>query len=65
MLTPEQRREKIWDVVRVSSGNFLENARLLRLRLFRGLHRQDLLPDRQRILRIRSCCPSAPSPRDS
>jgi len=24
MLTPEQRREKIWDVVRVSSGNFLE-----------------------------------------
>ncbi len=24
MLTPEQRREKIWDVVRVASGNFLE-----------------------------------------
>ena len=26
MLTPEQRREKIWDVVRVSSGNFLGNC---------------------------------------
>jgi MFS transporter, MHS family, citrate/tricarballylate:H+ symporter len=24
MLTPEQRREKIWDVLRVASGNFLE-----------------------------------------
>jgi MFS transporter, MHS family, citrate/tricarballylate:H+ symporter len=24
MLTPEQRRQKIWDVVRVASGNFLE-----------------------------------------
>src|SRR3954467_1334733 len=24
MLTPEQRREKLWDVLRVASGNFLE-----------------------------------------
>jgi len=24
MLTPEERREKIWGVVRVASGNFLE-----------------------------------------
>ncbi len=47
MLTEAERREKIWDVVRVSSGNFLEMYRLLRLRLFRRLYRANLLPDRK------------------
>ena len=48
-LNAEQRKQQIWSVIRVSSGNFLEMYDFFLFAYYATHHRHMLLPRRQRV----------------